>query len=284
MDRNHVPFEVQGHRGMRGLYPENTLPGFEAAINAGVNVIECDILSTSDGVLIIHHDYAINKERCTHLGEHISIAPLICMISLAEIKRYDCGCANPDFRSQVTIPGTCIPTLEELFVLMKTNPKASSVRLNLEIKRDALHPEWTLESAWLAKKIVAEVKKSGLSDKTYYSSFDLEVLSEIREEDPNAEIGLLFRARGADRWLKDEIPKSILESAGKLQVGIFSPEHSYIKSQPQVLSYQEMGFRVIPWTVNDPNRWRELIKMRVDGIITDYPKSLLEYLAKSFER
>ena len=97
---------------------------------------------------------------------------------------------------------------------------------------------------------------------------------EIRKIDSKAEIGLIFRAR--ERF-DHEIPASILECAKALRAAIFSPEHSYLKDKNQVQSLQKMGFRIIPWTVNEPNRWKELIEMGVDGIITDFPIALLDF-------
>jgi len=265
--KKHANFEVQGHRGMRGLYPENTLAGFEAAMALGVSAIECDILSTSDGVLIVYHDYAIHKNRCTYLGEPVAQQPLIYSLSFAEIQRYECGNPNPDFPSQIAIQDAHIPTLEELLHLSQTYP---SVWLNLEIKRDALHSEWTAPPALLAKKILAHVKASGTADRIYFSSFDEEVLSAIRKLDAQVELALIF----CDG---ERSPRNILESAQDLQVSVLSPEHSYLKNKEQVRRLQKMGFRIIPWTVNDPNRWKELIEMGVDGIVTDYPKNLMEY-------
>jgi len=247
---------------MRGLFPENTLPGFQAAIDAGADSIECDIMATRDEILVVHHDYTIGEL-------------LIRSLTLKEIKQYDCGAANPEFPLQKSIPGTIIPTLEELLVLMSH----SSVRLNLEIKRDARHPEWTLAPPVLAQKILAAVKSKKLKTQVYYSSFDVEVLRAIRNIDATATIGLIFASREIP-----EIPEKIVECARILRVAVFSPKDSYLKNREQVNSLQNMGFRVIPWTVNNPNRWEELIEMGVDGIITDYPKGLLEYLSKRHGR
>lgn len=254
--------EVQGHRGMRGLFPENTLPGFQAAIDAGVDSIECDILATSDEILVVHHDYTIDEL-------------LVRSLTLDEIKQYDCGKANPEFPQQKSMPNTTVPTLDELLDLISL----SSIRLNIEIKRDARHPDWTLEPHILAQKVLAAVKTKKLEKRVYYSSFDVEVLRAIREIDATASIGLIFGS-----WEIFEIPEKILECAKTLRVAVFSPKESYLKNSEQVKSWQKMGFRVIPWTVNNPSRWQELIAIGVDGIITDYPKSLLEYLSKQHGR
>jgi glycerophosphoryl diester phosphodiesterase len=253
---------------MRGLFPENTLPGFQAAIDAGVDSIECDILATSDEILVVHHDYTIGASGT-------SMPLLIRSLTLKEIKRYDCGAANPEFPQQKNIPNTTVPTLEELLDLISP----SSVRLNLEIKRDARHPDWTLEPHVLAQKVLDSVKSKKLEGRIYYSSFDVEVLRAIRNIDATAAIGLIFGS-----WDIFEIPEKILECARTLRVMVFSPKDSYLKNRDQVKSLQKMGFRVIPWTVNNPSRWAELIGIGVDGIITDYPKSLLEYLSKQHGR
>ena len=136
------------------------MAGFQAALAAGVNSIECDLVATYDGIIVVHHDY---------LREGVPVRTL----SLAEVKSFDVGKANPAFPSQKVIKGAQIPTLEELLNLCRSYPKC---KLNLEIKRDALHPEWTLEPRELASKIVTQVRESGLSAHVYYSSFDPEVI------------------------------------------------------------------------------------------------------------
>lgn len=269
-----MPFEVQGHRGMRGHYPENTLPGFVAAIEAHVPVIECDILATSDGVLVLYHDFAIRRNHLRDTG------PLLISLTLEEVKQIECGTVDPEFPDQIPCLGARIPTLDELLTLVK---QTASVRLNLEIKRDASKPTLTLPPEWLAKTLLSQVQSRGLEKRVYYSSFDYEVLRELRKLDSNVDLGLLYCERGMAKLTQRSIPQSILEQAEELQITTFSPKHSYLKTKDQIEALQKRELRIIPWTVNDPRRWQQLIEMGVDGVITDYPTELLELIQRERE-
>lgn len=203
--------EVQGHRGNRGALPENSLPGFAAAIQAGADMLEMDLQMTKDGVLVIHHDYHLNNTLCTYLdGSPIVRKPLVRDLTLAEIKEIDCGGRkNSKFPRQQLLSGTRIPTLAEVLELVKDK----NVRLNLEIKRNPDRPEYSFEPAVLATAIVALVSASGLESRVYYSSFDLETLKAIRKCAPDAPLGLL----------QAKTLKGIVEAANTLKARVVSP-------------------------------------------------------------
>ena len=286
--------EVQGHRGNRAFRPENTLPAFLTAIEGGANTLELDVLATLDNQLVIYHDFFVNKELCVYLdGRSITQEVLIRSLSLEEIKQLDAGLKiNPKFPEQMSIPGTEIPALQELFDLINrsSHPNAKKIRLNLELKRDLRFPEWTLSPKDLAIAITTQVERNGFSDRVYYSSFDPEVLAAIRKVDPKAEIGFIFSSQSLDvaRILHPEAGMEfLLQIASLLKVSILSPDHELLKSKEDVALLQEKGFRVIPWTVNDPKRWAELVKMGVDGMISDNPKGLVQFLeqnSKSYDK
>lgn len=276
--------EVQGHRGARGHMPENTLPSFASAIEAGADVLELDLLVTKDGELIIHHDFYLNKELCTFLdGSSVSSAPLICSLSLAMLKQYDSGRkTNRNFPRQKPVPGTQIPTLQELFDFIKNSShhNAKKVRLNLEIKRDPYHPEWTIGAREFAQKVIDKVEKNGFADRIYYSSFDPEVLQEIRKLDPKAKIGFLFEEETFPTFSYPDHQagmKSLLALASSFKADTISPDYVLLKPE-DVSILKKSGFRVVVWTVNDPKQWAALIDMGVDGIITDFPDELIKFL------
>jgi glycerophosphoryl diester phosphodiesterase len=295
--------EVQGHRGARSLRSENTLPSFMTAIEAGADVLELDVLVSLDDELIIHHDFFINKELCTYLdGKPLLCAPLIRTLTLSEIKQFDSGQKrDPKFPKQLLIRGTQIPTLQELFNSIHTSshPNAKKVRLNLEIKRDPRFPEFTILPNEFAKKLVDRVKESGFSARVYYSSFDPTVLLEVRKLDPNARIGFIFDSESLIevRRLHPEFDASsstlknghfdnikslemefLIEIASSLRAEVLSPDHTLLNDAQEILAWKKRGFQVIPWTVNDPKRWEELIEMGIDGMITDYPQELIQFL------
>ncbi|MBS0606146.1 MAG: hypothetical protein JSR57_04275 [Verrucomicrobia bacterium] len=278
--------EVQGHRGARGLFPENTLPAFAAAIEAGTHTLELDLHVTKDGEVIIHHDYFVDD--WLDEGDQTSKMPqmLIRDLRLVELKKIDCGNKiNIDFPKQQRIPGTSIPTLDELFEMISrsSSPHAKTVRLNLEVKRDPRYPELTINARELAAKIVAKVHSAGFSQRVYYSSFDPEILSELHSLDPEAELGFIFNADSmalVKRLSPDNPMNLLIYLASSFNATVISPEHALLTDQKTVNAMQNAGFRVVPWTVNSEEEWGKCIEMGVDGLITDYPQDLLSYLNK----
>lgn len=262
--------EVQGHRGYRGMLPENTLPAFDAAIKAGADVLELDCLLTSDGSVVIYHDFHIDPQLVCYANGKKAPASLIHSLTLAQVKELDCGKSNPAFPTQQALPGTSIPTLQELFTLIKTSstPHAQKVRLNLEIKRDPLHPYYTANPTLTAKTLIDLVRANQMQERVYYSSFDKESLEAVRQIDSTARTA----------FLKEDSLDSMIETASLLQVEIVSPEYILIPNAQYVHRLKALGFKVIVWTVNDPQQWQELIAMGVDGIITDFPQELIRYL------
>ncbi|HEY2811229.1 MAG TPA: glycerophosphodiester phosphodiesterase family protein [Rhabdochlamydiaceae bacterium] len=264
--------EVQGHRGARGVRPENTLPSFAAAIEAGADALEMDLLLTKEGEIVIYHDENINSQLIAYLdGSPVSSSPLVHELSLQQIKQFDCGrLVNPAFPMQKQMPGTQIPTLEELFVFLKTSslPHAKDIRLNLEIKRNPFFPQITAPCEEIVKKLLATVKAHGMSSRVSYSSFDPEVLYVLRKHAPNATIA----------FLREASLTGMVDIAKSLKAKTVSPDHELIHSAQDIRNLQQLGFRVVLWTVNEPQRWKELIEWGVDGIITDYPEELVRFL------
>lgn len=274
--------EIQGHRGARGQFPENTLPGFMAAIEGGVDTLELDLLMTADNKIVIYHDFALNPQLCTHLnGRPLRGSPMVAELKLAEIKKIDCGSKqNPLFPKQLALKGVQIPTLKEFLHMIRTQPLAQNVKLNLEIKINpystAAHPS----RAFVAQKILAEVKASGLEDRVLFSSFDLEVLKEMRKLDSQVRLGFIFNSEWLQKkWLvkpTNWLP-FVIYSASEIRVELLSIEHTLLTAE-RIAKLHTCGFRVIPWTINDLKLSQELIKMGVDGIITDYPSYFVEHL------
>ncbi len=281
MDANAI--EVQGHRGARAYLPENSLPAFKAAIDAGVDVLELDLLMTKDGALVIHHDYFLNDTLCAKLdGTPLSSNQLVRTLTLSEIKMVDCGCKkNVEFPEQKQVAGTQVPTLQELFALIQSSSAAGGVRLNLEIKRDPRHPDWCAPPLEMAQAVVQAVRASGFSSRVYYSSFDPESLAAVRKVDPTAVLGLIFSDESLQLASQRDPAggKSyLMQIASALKVSILSPDHELLHSADDVRALQNAGFRVIAWTVNEKARWEELSRMGVDGIISDRPIELKQFL------
>jgi len=248
---------VIGHRGTCGTLPENTLEGFASTIEAGVDMLEFDVMATADGQIVIHHDYTItSKLHVCFDGASISNPPHIRSLTLAQIKGYG-------YRSKLASPAK-IPSLQEFFDFLHSlkHPNAKRVRLMIEIKKDPIHPKQT------AQFLVKLVNESGMRDRIFYASFDPETLAEVRRLSPKAEMILLFEP---DKAIVPEI-------ALQLQAKTLGPSNSLLKDRNQVQALKQKGFKIIPWTINDPKRWSELIEMGVDGIITDFPQNLVRFL------
>ncbi len=246
--------EIHGHRGSGDIGEGNTLPAFQAALDQGADVIELDLSLTRDGIFIIHHDKVINPNVSKEYG-----GKLIKLITFAEIKKIDPG----------------ILALRELVKLVQKN----KVRLNLEIKRDPLDPDHTFAAGVIAEKLLQEVRGLGFSERVYYTSFDPEVLVELRKRDAGAILGLLLNEESmkvSDERTHDGLT-GIIKLAHEHHFDMVIPEHHLLTKEMKETLQQE-GFKVLVWTVNEESRWKELIEMKVDGIITDFPGKLNAFI------
>src|SRR5947207_7127114 len=168
------PFVVHGHRGAMALRPENTLPSFQEAIRAGADFIEFDVAVTRDNIPVISHDPLINLDLCQGAGGKRPIHEM----TLEEVKRYDCGALRlKAFPRQTPVPGTRIPTLNEVLDLSKS----SNIRFNIEIKSSADWPaNYTLAPDELSRMVVDAVRSHKLEKRVLVQSFDFRVVKAVR--------------------------------------------------------------------------------------------------------
>jgi glycerophosphoryl diester phosphodiesterase len=257
---------VHGHRGGRGVMPENTLPAFEYAIHEGVDVLELDLAVTRDNVLVVSHDSLLNPVICKDAPKGTPIRTL----TLAELKQYDCGALkNPQFPRQTPVPGTKIPTLDEVFDLAKRG----KFEFNIETKSNPRRPELTPSPEEFARLVLAKVREHGLTDRVIVQSFDFRTLHAMKGLDPSIRLSALYSGK----------PKSFVEIAREAGAGIVSPETKLVTNE-QVQKAHQAGLQVIPWTANTPEDWSRLIEAGVDAIISDYPADLISFLKKSHGR
>lgn len=290
-------FDAQGHRGARGLQPENTLPAFETALDLGVTTLELDLHYTQDGHVVIWHDPIISKDKCRLLEDATAEAPdprnplrriLVSQQPLDIIKVYQCD-QNPEpgrFPDQQST-GTPlagdnyhIVTLGELFDFVDNYVKsgdksaaqvenAATVRFNIETKRDPAHPEYINdgftggEAGPFELAILEEINARGLADRVTIQSFDHRSLRTIRAIDENISLAALTTSGEAK-----------VKVYYGYQFDIWSPNSNDLTIE-LLDDAHELGLRVIPWTVNDPALMQTLIDMGVDGLITDRPDLLL---------
>ena len=252
---------VQGHRGARAARPENTLPAFEYAIAAGADVLELDLNVTKDDVLMVVHDSLINTKICRGPGGETAIRKL----TFKQVREWDCGAVgNPEFPKQQAVPGTRIPTLDEVLALA---PKGSFT-YNIEMKSDAKKPELSPAPRRFAEMVAAAVRKHKLEKRVKVQSFDFRTLKALREVAPELRQSALYGG----------LPKDFVEiskEAGGAEV--VSP-HYLLVTEGQVKKAHEAGLKVVPWTANSVGVWDRLIGSGVDAIITDDPAALIEHL------
>jgi glycerophosphoryl diester phosphodiesterase len=261
--------DVQGHRGARGHLPENTLAGFRRALQLGAATLELDVGVTRDGVVVIHHDRALNPDLARGPdGRWIAEPrPLIHALSFDELQRYDIGRIRPDseyarhFPQQKPIDGTRIPRLAELFARA-----GSKLRFNIETKISPQAPQETLPPAPFARALIAEIRKAGVEKRSTIQSFDWRTLKVVEREAPEIATAYLTGRRNAD-------PEKVHAAGGRL----WSPDFTTLTPQTAAAA-RRLGLKIIPWTVNEKADIERLLKLGVDGIITDYPERVREAL------
>jgi len=255
---------VHGHRGARARWAENTLPAFEYAIALGVDAIEMDLAVTRDNVLVISHDPILAPPICTGPQPNALIREL----TLAEVRQWDCGAApNPDFPAQQAIPGTRIPTLDEVFQLAA----GGDFDYNLEIKSFLERPEYSPPPEEFARLVLRKIRQYKLEQRTLVQSFDFRTLVAMRKLAPEIRISALVEDDARDFV-------TIAAEAGNAE--IVAPDFHLVTAQ-KVEAAHRAGLQVIPWTANTPAEWEVLIQAKVDAIITDDPAELMAYLKES---
>ena len=296
-------FDLQGHRGARGLAPETTLAGFARALAIGVHTLETDIAISRDGVLLISHDPALNPDITRGPdGQWLAgRGPVIFHTPWAELQRYDVGRLKPGTRyagqhpDQQPVDGARLPALAELLALVKRagnpGPGNPPVRLALETKINPLAPDDTAAPEPFARALVAAVRDAGLASRTSILSFDWRTLQIIQRDAPEiATVYLTARQRWLDNvgrgaatpWtagfaLADHgsVPKMVHAAGGK----IWSSFHGDLDAT-QVKAAQALGIQVLAWTVNEPAQIEAMLDLGVDGIVSDRPDRVREAMAR----
>ena len=265
--------EIQGHRGARGLLPENSIPGFVISIREGADVLEMDLCLAKDGNIIVSHEPWMSHTICTTPeGDEIPASREreynLHQMTTAEIQSFDCGMkTHPRFPDQRHLP-VQKPTLAEVVEVTEEVPLLKSkrqVRYNLEIKhRSDLEPEFCPDAETFAKSVIAEVQRLGIADRTCIQSFSAAALNAVHELAPEM----------TTAWLTDS-EESVATALARISFkpSIYSPQWERIDAT-DVFELQQQGIRVIPWSVNAPEDLFAVMQMGVDGIITDYPDRL----------
>jgi glycerophosphoryl diester phosphodiesterase len=302
-------FNLQGHRGGRALHPENTLPSFEAALDAGVCSIETDVHLTRDGVAVLCHDPLLCDPPCTLLRPGPAAAsaapPMVSRLTLADLRGYRAD-GNPDsrrfpeqsaavtplagwFAPQHGLHPYGIPTLAELLQFAAAyagepgaragksevqRQRARMVGFDLELKRVPFHPE-TINDRY---------------DGATPGSLEEAIVEAVRRADVVARATVRSFDHRCVRLLRqmepgltgavliaETAPVAPAELVEKADAQVYCPGYLFL-DEAIVRQVREAGARVLPWTVNEPQHWQRLLDWGVDGITTDVPDRLARYL------
>lgn len=252
---------VHGHRGARARMPENTLPAFEYALQAGVDALEMDMAVTKDNVIVISHDPILRAPVCTGGPKESAV---IHELTLEQVRQWDCGAVrNPLFANQKPQPGTRVPTLDDVFRLA---PRGT-FDYNIETKSFPDKPEYTPPPDEFARMVLAKIREHKLEKRVILQSFDLRTLVAMKKLAPEIRLSALTES---DR-------REFTEIAREAQAGIVSPNFSLV-TPAKVEAAHKAGLQVVPWTVNKPADWDRMIEAKVDAIISDDPAELIAYL------
>ncbi len=267
--------DIQGHRGCRGLLPENTIEAFIKAVDLGVTTLELDVVISKDSQVIVSHEPFFNHEISTHpdgkdITEDNQMSFNIFEMNYEEIKRYDVGIkGHPKFPIQSKIK-TYKPTLlavidtVEHYILSKNLPP---VNYNIEIKyskneENVYHP--TAEA--FTKLVYDLIISKGIKDKCNVQCFDEKPLNILHRMDYKIDTAFLVGDTG---YVETKLAKLDFEPT------IYSPHYKLVNDE--LVKYcHKNGLKIIPWTVNEEQDITKIINMGVDGIITDYPDKVIE--------
>ena len=286
--------DLQGHRGARGLLPENTLPAFAHALTLGVTTLELDVAVTRDGLLVVSHDATLNPDITRGPdGQWLERDDLaIHTLSFAELQHYDVGRIRPGtdyaqrFAHQQAVDGTRMPRLTDVFALARRAGN-DRMRFNIETKLSPDHPQRTLPPAEFARALIALIRAEKLESRVTIQSFDWRTLQVVQQEAPQIATVCLsvqqawqdnIRAgASASPWTAEKhvsrfggsLPKLVQAAGGT----VWSPYFGDV-SAAAVSEARQLGLKVVVWTVNEEPDIVRMIELGVDGIISDYPDRL----------
>ena len=289
--------DLQGHRGARGLAPENTLAGFDAALAVGVTTLELDIGITRDGVVVVAHDLRLNPILTRDAqGRWLEApGPAIASLTLAQLQRYDVGRLKPGSEYAQRLPlqqpkdGERIPTLAALFERVAAAGD-TRVRFSIETKLNPNEPDATPSPAVFARALIDVVRAHRLESRVSVQSFDWRTLREVRRRAP-AIATVCVTARQSwlnnvddPRWTAgldvdnyaDSVPL-LVKAAG---CDVWSPFFGDLEDDLDALTHaRSLGLKTIVWTVNQSADIERMLALGVDGIVSDHPERVRAAMA-----
>ena len=272
IDKN---FDWQGHRGCRGILPENSIQGFLKAIDLGVTTLELDLAVSLDSELVVSHEPWLNVEICQNAdGSALSTQENgrfdLFKMRYETIKTYDCGSKGnarfPEQQAQKAYKPTLNATIEAVKKHCEAHQKAFP-QLNIELKS---RPSWdgklTPPIADFVSLVIEVIEKQAITKNVCIQSFDPRAVEQMHALRPELKIAFLVEnIEGVETNLKRLTFKP----------NVYSPYFGLLRKK-DIINLHKQGIKVIPWTVNEIADMQRLIRWGVDGIITDYPNRIIE--------
>lgn len=295
-----IALDLQGHRGARGLAPENTLAGFALALGIGVTTLELDIAITRDDVPVVSHDPLLNPDITRGPDGHFlrTPGPVIRRLTFAELQRYDVGRLKPGtdyarrYPDQRPEDGARIPRLSDVFALVRRSGN-DSVRFAIETKVTPFNPHQTPDPEAYALAVIAAIRDAGMAHRSSIQSFDWRTLAVVQRVAP--EIGTVYLT-AQQRWLDNigagrpdgsawtngiqysdhgSIPRMIEAAGGRIWSAYFRD-----LDRAKISEARELGIQVLAWTVNSPADIARMLDLGVDGIVSDRPDLVREEMKR----
>jgi glycerophosphoryl diester phosphodiesterase len=290
-----LAFELQGHRGARGLAPENTLAGFATARAIGIDTLELDTVITRDDVVVVSHDRTLNPNLTRDAaGRFIDTpGPAIRSLTLAEVQAFDVGRLRPGsgyaqaYPEQRAVDGQRIPSLAQLFEQVRAAGD-TRLRFNIETKLSPLAPDQSPPPEAFARQLLAVIERFGMAGRVSVQSFDWRTLRAVQAMAPGIPTVYLSSQQSwgnnvADpRWtaglrLADHgsVPAMVKAAGGAVWSPFFGDLSATLLAQARALD-----LKVVVWTVNEPAQIEQMLELGVDGIISDRPDLVRTALAR----
>lgn len=271
--------DIQGHRGARGLFPENTLTAFIEAVKLGVHTLEMDVVISKDHKVVVSHEPWMNELFCSAPnGQPIENGSKekynLYKMLYADIAKFDCGKrGNPEFPLQKAVPEHK-PLLSEVFEKVDAFTKANNlplVKYNIEIKSDPTEDNiYNPIPKVFTELVLTVLKNKNVLSRTILQSFDVRILQELKKKDPSLTLSFLVEN-------KDSLEHN-LHKLGFIP-DIYAPEFILINEQ-LIKDLRSKNIKLITWTVNEIEDIKKMVSLGVDGIISDHPDIVINLLNK----
>ena len=267
-------YDLQGHRGARGLAPENTLQAFRKALEVGVNTLELDIVVSKDRQILVSHEPWMNADICLSAeGEPIEKEKEktynIYEMTYEEVKTFDCGSKYNDAFPEQMLETAYKPLLKEVLSMVDSISSNNGRKINYNIELKSLpegdnmyHPQPEV----FVKLVMDLLQHEADLDRITLQSFDFRILQELNKSYPEVRLAVLV--------YKIDL-ESALDQLGFIPE-IYSPYFPLVNKN-LIKVVHSKGMEIIPWTVNEPEQMKSLLKLGVDGLITDYPDRAIRY-------